>query len=95
MQLKNKLFLMFKDIKTSDYKSQTKKDMNYIQRMASDLENNTHRKKELLAIDDTGWIVFNFFLDYYVSSKSSIGPHFPCHLKKSIKNRKNIFITKT
>ena len=46
MQLINKLFLMLKDIKTSDYKSQTKNDVNYIQRMASVLENNTHRKKE-------------------------------------------------
>lgn len=42
----NKFFLMFKDMKTSDYKNQTKKDMNYIQRMAFVLENNTHRKKE-------------------------------------------------
>lgn len=45
-------------MKTSDYKNQTKKDVNYIQRMAFVLENNTHRKKEWLAIDDTGWIVF-------------------------------------
>lgn len=73
---------MLKDIKTSDYKSQTKNDVNYIQRMASVLENNTHRKKEWLAIDDTGWIVFNIFSGLLCIFQIFNRPAFPLSSEK-------------
>lgn len=62
--------------------------MNYIQRMASVLENNMHTKKEWLAIDDTGWIIFNIFSGLLCIFQIFSRPAFPHHLKKSIKNRK-------